>query len=183
MSFDPVLTERFAVVADDDDQRVLPESAPFEVFEEVPDLDVVLVPVGGGGLSSGTCLAVKGLSPATAVIGAEPKGADDAYRSLQAGHIIPSVNPDTIADGLLTSLGELTFSVLSKHMDKIITVDDPAIISAMRHVWERMKIIIEPSSAVPVAAVLENKNDFSGKRVGVIISGGNVELSRLPFAR
>ena len=158
-------------------------TAALELTEEVPDLDVVLVPVGGGGLSSGTCLAVKGVSPDTPVIGAEPSGADDACRSLQAGKIIPSVNPDTIADGLLTSLGELTFSVLSKHMEKIITVDDPAIISAMRHVWERMKIIIEPSSAVPVAAVLENQDEFSGKRVGVIISGGNVELSKLPFAR
>jgi threonine dehydratase len=154
-------------------------TAAMELLEEVPDLDMILVPVGGGGLSSGTCLAAQ----ETPVIGAEPKGADDAYRSLMAGKIIPSVNPDTIADGLLTSLGELTFSVLSKHMEKIITVDDPAIISAMRHVWERMKMIIEPSSAVPVAAVLENKHEFSNKRLGVIISGGNVELSRLPFAR
>jgi len=154
-------------------------TAALELLEEVPDLDVILVPVGGGGLSSGTCLAANGVP----VIGAEPQGADDAYRSLQAGKIIPSVNPDTIADGLLTSLGELTFAVLSKHMKKIITVDDPSIISAMRHVWERMKMIIEPSSAVPVAAVLQNKNEFSNQHVGVIISGGNVELSGLPFAR
>ena len=158
-------------------------TAALELLKDVPDLDVVLAPVGGGGLSSGTCLTVKGLFPKIPVIGAEPRGADDAYRSLQAGRIIPSVDPDTIADGLLTSLGELTFAVLSKHMEKIITVSDQSIIAAMRHVWERMKIIIEPSSAVPVAAVLENKNDFSGKRVGVIISGGNVELSKLPFAR
>jgi threonine dehydratase len=154
-------------------------TAALELAEEVPDLDVITVPVGGGGLSSGTCLAAQG----TPVIGAEPQGADDAYRSLQAGKIIPSTNPDTIADGLLTSLGELTFSILSKHMEKIITVDDPSIISAMRHVWERMKIIIEPSSAVPVAAIMENRQEFSNKRVGVIISGGNVELSKLPFAR
>jgi len=154
-------------------------TAALELLEEVPDLDVILVPVGGGGLSSGTCLA----AGAIPVIGAEPKGADDAFRSLQEGKIVPSVNPDTIADGLLTSLGELTFSVLSKHMQKIITVDDPSIISAMRHVFQRMKIIIEPSSAVPVAAVLENKDEFSNKRVGVIISGGNVELFKLPFAR
>ena len=121
-------------------------TAAMELLEEVPHLDMILVPVGGGGLSSGTCLAAK----ETLVIGAEPQGADDACRSLTAGKIIPSVNPDTIADGLLTSLGELTFAILRKHMEKIITVDDPAIISAMRHVWERMKMIIEPSSAVPV---------------------------------
>ena len=154
-------------------------TAALELLEEVPDLGLILVPVGGGGLSSGTCLAAQG----TPVIGAEPQGADDACRSLQAGKIIPSVNPDTIADGLLTSLGELTFEVLSKHMQKIITVDDPSIISAMQNVWERMKIIIEPSSAVPVAAVMENKEEFSKERVGVIISGGNVELSKLPFTR
>jgi threonine dehydratase len=166
-----------------DDPRIIAgqATAALELLEQIPDLDAVLAPVGGGGLSSGTCLAVKALSPRTPVIGAEPQGADDAYRSLQAGKIIPSLNPDTIADGLLTSLGELTFSVLSRHMEKIITVDDPSIISAMRHVWERMKIVIEPSSAVPVAAVLQNKDEFSEKRVGVIISGGNVELSRLPF--
>jgi len=152
-------------------------TAALELLEEVSDLDVILVPVGGGGLSSGTCLAASGIP----VIGAEPKGADDAYRSLAAGKIIPSVDPDTIADGLLTSLGELTFAILSRHMQKIITVDDPSIISAMRHVWERMKMIIEPSSAVPVAAVLQNKNEFFNQHVGVIISGGNVELSRLPW--
>ena len=154
-------------------------TAALELLEEIPDLDAILVPVGGGGLSSGTCLAAQGVP----VIGAEPQGADDAYRSLQAGKIIPSVNPNTIADGLLTSLGELTFAVLSKHMKRILTVDDPSIISAMRHVWERMKIIIEPSSAVPVAAMLQNKDEFSKQHVGVIISGGNVELSSLPFAR
>jgi threonine dehydratase len=158
-------------------------TAALELLEDVPDLDAVLAPVGGGGLSSGTCLSVKALSPKTQILGAEPRGADDAYRSLKAGRIIPSENPDTIADGLLTSLGELPFAVLSQHMEEIITVSDPAIIAAMRHVWERMKILIEPSSAVPVAAVLEKKKDFAGRRVGVILSGGNVELSKLPFAR
>jgi len=156
-------------------------TAALELLEQVPGLDLVLTPVGGGGLLSGTAVAVKALSPETHVIGAEPEGADDAFRSFKAGHIIPMEGPDTIADGLLTSLGELTFAVISRYVHDIITVSDAQIVSAMRLVWERMKILIEPSSAVPVAAVFEKKLDVSGKRVGVILSGGNVDLDALPW--
>ncbi len=156
-------------------------TAAKELIAEVPSLDLILAPVGGGGLLSGTALAAHHLSPSTRVIGAEPSGADDAYRSLRTGRIQPSIDPDTIADGLLTSLGELTFAVIRRRVEEIVTVDDDAIIAAMRLVWERMKIIIEPSSAVPLAAVLAGKVEVAGKRVGIIFSGGNVDLDRLPW--
>jgi len=156
-------------------------TAALELLEEVPALDVVMAPVGGGGLLSGTALSVSELSPETRIIGAEPEGADDAYRSLQEGRILPSVNPKTVADGLLTSLGDLTFPIIKAHVEQIVTVSEEEIIAAMRHVWERMKIIIEPSAAVPVGALLERKTDLSGLRVGVILSGGNVDLDRLPW--
>jgi threonine dehydratase len=152
-----------------------------ELLEEVSDLDVVLAPVGGGGLLSGTALAVAGLSPRTRVIGAEPERADDAYRSLQEGRIIPSINPHTVADGLLTSLGDNTFPIIREHVEQIVTVSEEAIIAGMRHVWERMKIVIEPSAAVPVGALLEGKVDLSGLRIGVVLSGGNVDLDKLPW--
>jgi threonine dehydratase len=155
-------------------------TAALELLAEVPDLDVVLAPVGGGGLLSGTALAVAGLRPDTRVIGAEPEGADDACRSLQEGRIIPSVNPQTVADGLLTSLGDNTFPIIREHVEQIVTVSEEAIIDGMRRVWERMKIIIEPSAAVPVGALLEGKVDLSRLRIGVILSGGNVDLDRLP---
>ena len=156
-------------------------TAALEFLEEVPDLDVIITPVGGGGLVCGTALTVSELSPSTRVIAAEPEGADDAYRSLQEGRIIPSINPRTIADGLLTSLGEFTFSIIKDHVQQIVTVSEEAIINAMRHVWERMKIIIEPSSAVPLGALLEKKIDLTGKRVGIILTGGNVDLEKLPW--
>ncbi len=156
-------------------------TAALELLEQVPDLDVVLTPVGGGGLLSGTAVAVGGVSSKTRVIGAEPEGADDAFRSFQAGRMIPMERPNTIADGLLTSLGELTFAVISRYVHEIVTVSDDAIVSAMRRVWERMKILIEPSAAVPVAALFEKKTDISGKRVGVILSGGNLDLDALPW--
>jgi threonine dehydratase len=156
-------------------------TAALELCAEVPGLDVVLTPVGGGGLLSGTALAVQALSPTTRVMAAEPAGADDAYRSLQAGTIIPSVQPKTIADGLLTSLGELTFAIIQKHVAQIVTVSEEAIIAAMRHVWERMKLVIEPSAAVPVGALLEHKAALAGQRIGIILSGGNVDLDRLPW--
>jgi threonine dehydratase len=156
-------------------------TAALELLEEVPGLDVVMVPVGGGGLLSGTALAVSGISPQTRVIGAEPEGADDAYRSLQEGRIIPSVNPQTVADGLLTSLGDVTFPIIREHVEQIVTVSEEAIIAGMRHVWERTKMIIEPSAAVPVGALLEGKIDLSGLRVGVVLSGGNADLDRLPW--
>jgi threonine dehydratase len=156
-------------------------TAAMELCTDVPGLEVVLAPVGGGGLVSGTALAVAALSPGTRVIAAEPAGADDAYRSLQAGHVLPSVHPKTIADGLLTSLGELTFAIIQQHVEQIVTVSEEAIIRAMRTVWERMKIIIEPSAAVPIGALLEQHIDLRGKRLGVILSGGNVDLDRLPW--
>lgn len=156
-------------------------TAALELCEDVADLDLVLAPVGGGGLLSGTAIAVAAVSPGTRVVGAEPAGADDAYRSLQCGHLVPAVNPQTIADGLLTSLGELTFAIIRRSVVQIIPVSEAAIVRAMRDVWERMKIIIEPSAAVPVGAVLEHRQAVSGQRIGIILSGGNVDLDSLPW--
>lgn len=156
-------------------------TAALELLEKIGDLDVVMTPVGGGGLLSGTALTVRYLSPRTRVIAGEPAGADDACRSLQAGHIIPSQNPQTIADGLLTSLGEKTFDIIQKHVEQIVTVNEENIVKAMRLIWERMKIIIEPSSAVPLGALFENPLDLKGKRVGIILTGGNVDLGKLPW--
>ncbi|HHY54744.1 MAG TPA: pyridoxal-phosphate dependent enzyme [Chloroflexi bacterium] len=152
-----------------------------ELLAEAPDLDVVIAPVGGGGLLSGVALAVKALAPRVRVIAGEPAGADDAFRSLAAGQIMPSVAPNTIADGLLTSLGSLTFPIICQHVEQIVTVSEAAIIDAMRFVWERAKLIVEPSGAVPVAVLWEGKIDLRGLRVGVILSGGNVDLTRLPW--
>jgi threonine dehydratase len=152
-----------------------------ELHADVPDLDMVLAPIGGGGLTSGIALAMAALSPRTRVVAVEPAGADDAYRSLASGVLQPSINPQTIADGLRTSLGDLTFAIVQQHVERIVTVSEEAIISAMRHVWERMKIVIEPSAAVPVAAVLDKQIEVSGLRVGIVLSGGNVDLAGLPF--
>lgn len=154
-----------------------------EIFEEVSDIDFLLAPVGGGGLLSGSALSAKYFSPGTKVIAAEPKGADDAYRSIRDDKIYPSVNPNTIADGLLTSLSEKTFPIIKENVDQILTVEEETIIEAMRLIWERMKIIVEPSSSVPLAAILENRNKFVGKRVAVILSGGNVDLENLPWMK
>jgi threonine dehydratase len=156
-------------------------TAAMELLEQVADLDAIITPVGGGGLLSGTALAVNHILPETRVIAGEPRGADDAYRSLREGRIVPSVDPQTIADGLLTSLGERNFSIIQENVERIITVGESEIVHAMRIVWERMKMIIEPSSAVALAVVLENPELFSGLRVGIIISGGNVDLDRLPW--
>ncbi len=156
-------------------------TAALELLEEVLDLDAVMAPVGGGGLMSGTALAVSAVSPGTELFGAEPALADDAMRSLRAGKIIPSTYPDTIADGLRTSLGELTFAILREHLSGILTATEEEIVRAMRDIWERMKIVVEPSSAVPLASLLTSEGRFSGKRVGIILSGGNVELSALPW--
>ncbi len=156
-------------------------TAALELLGQAPDLDGVLAPVGGGGLLSGTAVAVKSLAGHTRVVGVEPAGADDACRSLKAGRIIQMQAPDSIADGLLTSLGDLTFAVIQHQVDEILTVTDAEIISAMRFVWERLKLVIEPSAAVPVAAVLEKKVDVVGRRIGVILSGGNVDLETLPW--
>jgi threonine dehydratase len=156
-------------------------TAAKELFEEIPDLDTVLCPVGGGGLLSGTALSTAYFSEKATVVACEPSGADDAYRSFNAGRIIPSISPKTIADGLLTSLGKRNFPIIKKHVIEIVTVSDETIIKAMKWTYERMKIVIEPSSAVPLAAIMEDKVIVSGKKVGVIISGGNVDLKNLPF--
>ncbi len=156
-------------------------TAALELLEEAPDLDVIIAPVGGGGLLSGTAIAVKGISQNIRIIAAEPEMADDAYRSFQAGHIIPSENPKTIADGLLTSLGDKTFPIIQQHVEQIVRVSEAAILESMKFIWERTKIIIEPSAAVPVALLWERKIDLSDLRVGVILSGGNVDLDKLPW--
>lgn len=156
-------------------------TAALEMLQDVPDLDVILTPVGGGGLLSGTAIAATELSPRIRVIAAEPAGADDAFRSLAAGKILPAVNPKTIADGLLTSLGDLTFPIIQQRVAQIVTVSEAGIIAAMKFVWERAKVVIEPSSAVPIAALWEHKIDLSGQRVGIILTGGNVDLDRLPW--
>lgn len=158
-------------------------TAAMELLQEVPGLDVILAPVGGGGLLSGTAIAATEMAPGIRVIAGEPEGADDACRSLAAGAILPSVQPRTIADGLLTSLGSLTFPIIRERVERIVTVSEPAIVTAMRFVWERMKIIIEPSSAVPVGVLWERKIDLAGLRVGVILSGGNVDMETLPWQR
>jgi threonine dehydratase len=156
-------------------------TASLELLADVPELDFVLTPVGGGGLLSGTALTVTAVSPGTVVLGSEPLGADDACRSLKAGHIIPQTDPRTVADGLRTSLGEKTFDIIHRLVKEILTVGEEGIVRAMRLVWERMKIIVEPSAAVPLAAVLEHPARFRGCRVGIIFSGGNVDLDRLPW--
>ena len=157
-------------------------TAAKELLEEVPDLNLVLAPVGGGGLLSGTVLATQSQSPATRVIGVEPLAADDAARSLESGSIQPAIDPPrTVADGLRTCLGELTFAMIRAGVERIITVEEEAIVEAMRTVWMRMKILIEPSAAVPVAALLTGRLEVSGERVGVILSGGNVDLDALPW--
>jgi threonine dehydratase len=152
-----------------------------ELHESVNALDLILAPLGGGGLLSGTAVATRTLRPDCRVIGVEPLGADDAWRSVRAGHIEPVAAPQTVADGLRATIGPLTFAVIRQQVDDIVRVDDVAIVSAMRYVWECMKIVIEPSSAVVVAALREGLIDVKGRRVGVILSGGNVDLDHLPW--
>lgn len=157
-------------------------TAALELLKEQPDLNIIIAPVGGGGLLSGTSISSKGISPDIEVIGAEPQNANDAWKSFTTGILTPSVNPLTCADGLLTSLSDFTFSIIRKHTDKILTASEESIISCMLLVWERMKIIIEPSSAVVLAVVKENPQLFKGKKIGLIISGGNVDFRKLPFS-
>jgi len=153
-------------------------TAALELLEEIPDLDFLLAPVGGGGLLSGTAIAAKELNPLIKVIGCEPKNADDAYRSMKAGRIIPSENPNTIADGLRTSLGDKTFPIIRDLVNQILLATEEEIMTAMRLIFERMKIVAEPSAAVPLAVLLSNQLDVAGKKVGVILSGGNMDFSR-----
>lgn len=158
-------------------------TAALELLEDVPDLDVIITPVGGGGLLSGTSVAATEIQKGIRVIAGEPEMADDAYRSLQAGEILPSVHPRTIADGLLTSLGTLTFPIIRDRVEQIVTVSEQGIIDSMKFIWERAKIVIEPSAAVAVGVLWERKIDLSGLKVGVILSGGNVDLETLPWIK
>lgn len=157
-------------------------TAALELFKEIPDLDIIMTPVGGGGLLAGTALSAQALSPRTRVIGAEPETVDDAARSLRDGCIQPPTNAYTVADGLRTFLGDLTFPIIYEHVSDIVTVSESAIVAAMRLIWERMKVIIEPSAAVPVAALFEHPDLFHNQRIGIILSGGNVDLDHLPWS-
>jgi threonine dehydratase len=156
-------------------------TAALELLEEISDLLIVIAPIGGGGLMSGTSTVVKGISKKIKVIGAEPLNANDAWKSFTTGILAPSVNPQTVADGLLTSLSDLTFSIIRENVDHIFTVKEESIIECMLLVWERMKIIIEPSSATVLASIKENPDFFRNKKTGLIISGGNVDFRKLPF--
>ncbi len=158
-------------------------TATLELLQDRPDLDLVVAPVGGGGLLSGTAIAAKGMAPGITVLGAEPAGADDAVRSLAAGALQPAPAPQTIADGLRGALSPRTFRALSTHVAMIGTCTEDSIVAAMRFTWERMKIVIEPSCAVPLACMMEGTLAVKGRRVGVILTGGNVDLDRLPWQK
>jgi threonine dehydratase len=165
------------------DHRVIAGQATCskELYEEVEGLDTIVAPIGGGGMISGTCLTTQNLSPTTQIIAAEPKNADDVYRSFHAGHMIEDDSPQTIADGLKVSLRPRTWHFVSNYVNDVLLATEEEIIDAMYLTWQRMKIVIEPSCAVPLAVILKNKEMFSGKRVGVIITGGNVDLKKLPW--
>ncbi len=163
-----------------DDDRVIAGAgtAALELLEQTGGLDAVVAPIGGGGLMSGTCIAARGAAATARLYGAEPERADDARRSLEAGRVVANRQPpDTIADGLRTNLCERTFAVLSRHLEAVVTVSEAEIIEAMRFLWERLKLVVEPSGAVPVAALLSRRLDLAGRRVGAILSGGNVDLA------
>ena len=168
-----------------DDWRVIAGqgTAALELLEQVRELDAVIAPVSGGGLLSGTALAAKDLKPGIRVFGAEPAGADDAARSLKSGHIVPQLDPRTIADGLRAQLCAKTFAVLSANVECIGLASEDAIVAAMRLIWDKLKLVVEPSGAVPLAALLEQQLPVQGLRVGIILSGGNVDLDRLPWSQ
>ena len=180
-----VSEEGATFIAPYDDFRIIAGQGTtfLEIHEEQPDLDALLVPLGGGGLLSGIALAAAELAPGTRIIGVEPTLADDAVESLAVGHVVPQRPPRTIADGLRTSLGELTFPIIQEHVDEVLTVSDEAIIEAMRLVWERAKIVVEPSAVVGVAAVLDEtfRKRNGLERVGIVLTGGNVDLQQLPW--
>lgn len=156
-------------------------TAATELLEDIPNLDVIMCPVGGGGLLSGTAIAAKSIRAQIKVIAVEPENADDAAQSFRAGRRLVTEKKFTIADGLRTNIGEPNFAIIQQHVDDIVTVSEEAIISAMRTIWETMKIVIEPSAAVPYAAIAEHIIDVEGKRVGIILTGGNVDLDALPW--
>lgn len=167
------------------DHRVIAGQATCsrELVEQVAGLDAVVAPIGGGGMVSGTCLTLSNIAPNVKIYAAEPKQADDAARSFRAGHIIADDAPETVADGLKVPLKELTWHFVQKHVTDILTAEEDEIVEAMKLIWKRMKIVMEPSSAVPLATILKNPEVFRGKRVGVIITGGNVDLDRLPWMK
>ena len=167
------------------DPRVIAGQATcsLELMEQVEGLDAVIAPIGGGGMVSGTCLTLASIAPKVEIYAAEPKNADDAYRSFKAGHIIAEDAPETVADGLKVPLKELTWHFVSRHVTDILTATEEEIIDAMKLTWKRMKIVMEASCAVPLATILKNREVFAGKRVGVIITGGNVDLDKLPWIR
>ncbi len=152
-----------------------------ELIGQVDRLDAVIAPIGGGGMISGTCLTLSNLAPDVKVYAAEPEQADDACRSFKAGHIIADDAPETVADGLKVPLKDLTWHFVSRHVTDILTASDPEIIAAMKLIWKRMKLVVEPSSAVPLATVLKNPETFAAMRIGIILTGGNVDLDRLPW--
>jgi threonine dehydratase len=166
-----------------DDLRVMAGQATtaVELLEDVPDLDVILSPVSGGGLLSGISVAAKTLNPAISVIGVEPEGADDAYRSFRSGRIEPLSHPQTIADGLRATLGQKPFAEIRRHVDDIVTVSEEAIVASMRQLWEVMKIIVEPSGAVAYAGVFARRLPVERRKIGIVVSGGNLDLDRLPW--
>ena len=194
---EPSTTSREAVFADViaksgaefvhpyNDPRVIAGQATCsaEFIEQVENLDAMVAPIGGGGMISGTCLTLSNLAPNIKIYAAEPENADDAYRSFKAGHIIADDAPDTIADGLKVPLKDLTWHFVSNNVTDIFTASEQEIVDAMKMTWTRMKMIIEPSCAVPLAIILKNKDIFAGKRVGVVITGGNVDLDLLPWQR
>ena len=167
------------------DERVITGqgTAALELLENAADLDVIITPVGGGGLLSGTSIAAVGMKKGIRVIAGEPEMADDAYRSIKAGEILPSIHPNTIADGLLTSLGTLTFPIIQNCVEQIVTVSEQGIIDSMKFIWERAKFVIEPSAAVAVGVLWERKIDLQGLKVGVILSGGNTDLEKIPWIK
>ena len=154
-----------------------------EFLEDVPELDLILCPVGGGGVLSGTAVAAKSLQPKIRVIATEPAGADDAAQSFQQGRLVHQETKNTVADGLRTDLREPNFALIQRYVDGVVTVTDEAIVAAMRTIWETMKIVVEPSAAVPYAAIMEGKVDCRSKRVGIILTGGNVDLDALPWMK
>ncbi|MCK5560957.1 MAG: pyridoxal-phosphate dependent enzyme, partial [Thermoplasmata archaeon] len=161
---------------DNDNIIVGAGTGTYELIQEVGELDLIYCPIGGGGLISGTSIAAKGLRTAIKVIGVEPKKVDDAYRSFNSGKLVPNTSIDTIADGLRTSLSERTFKIIRQNVDQIITVTEQEIIDAMKFLWERMKLVIEPSGAVALAGLLTKQLDVENKRIGIILSGGNIDL-------
>ena len=166
---------------DNDDVILGQSTCAKEIYEELPDLDYIISPVGGGGLASGTILSTKFFSENTKVVLAEPQKANDAYESFINKRLIPVSNPNTIADGLKTSLSEKTFKIILDGTDQIVTIEEEDIVDSMKLIWERLKIVCEPSCSLPLAAVLKNKKKFKGKKIGLILTGGNVDVNNLPF--